>query len=344
MPYSLGVKDLLEAGAHYGHQKSRWNPRMRPFIYDERNGVHIINLALTTAYAQEAYDKVVDVVASGEGVLFVATKPQAREAAKEAALKANQYFMTNRWLGGTLTNFRTIRKSTDKIHRYDEMRDEGLFQHMTKKEVLAIERERAKLMENLEGIVNLKRRPGLLFVVDIGQDSLAVDEANILNIPIVALCDTNTDPAKIDYPIPANDDAVRSIRLFADLIAEACIEGEAQRQDRLRAEVEEGEKETLADQFIDAEEEEDLLSGRRVVKKIGKREEAAADADAASAEGAEASSEEAGESKEAEADADSAKSTESTDASAEESSEPESEEAASGEDEADESASAGEEE
>lgn len=276
MPYSLTLESLLEAGAHYGHQRSRWNPIMRPFIYGTRNGVHILNLAATQTFAEEAYDKVVETVSQGQSVLFVGTKPQGREPLKAEAIRANQFYMVNRWLGGTLTNFRTVRKSVDKIRRFQEMEEKGVFQHLTKKEVLRIQRERDKLLENLEGILELKRLPGLLFVIDVSQDAIAVEEANKLGIPVIGLCDSNSNPTKIDHPIPANDDAVRSIRLFAELIAEACLEGEARRQERLRTEEEDvAAGETLADKFIDADEEEDLLSMRRVIKKIGKKDEAA---------------------------------------------------------------------
>lgn len=283
MPFELTLPALLEAGAHYGHQKSRWNPLMKPFIYGERNGVHILNLAVTQAFAEDAYRKVVEVVSQGHSVLFVGTKPQSREALRAEAVRAGQFYMVNRWLGGTLTNFRTVRKSIDKIRKFQGMEEQGVFQHLTKKEVLRIERERDRLLENLEGILELKRLPGALFVVDVGRDLIAVDEANKLGIPVIALCDSNSNPSRIDFPIPANDDAVRSIRLFAAMIGDACIEGEALRQERLRS-VDDGTpdgRETLADKFIDADEEEDLLSMRRVVKKVAKK-----DAEAATAEGA----------------------------------------------------------
>ncbi len=270
MPFQLSVQDLLEAGAHYGHQKGRWNPKMRPFIYTERNGVHVINLALTVGFAESAYDKVVEVVSGGQGVLFVGTKPQAREPLKTEAVRCSQHFMVHRWLGGTLTNFRTLKKSVEKIRKYQEMEENGVFQRMTKKEALKVTRERDKLLENLEGIMEMKRLPGAVFVVDVGQDHIAVQEANKLNIPVIALCDTNVDPGHIDFPIPANDDAVRSIRSFAAMIADACIEGEALRQENLRQDEEEAATESLADTFIDADEEEELLTMRKVIKKVKK--------------------------------------------------------------------------
>lgn len=276
MSFQLKIQDLLEAGAHYGHQKGRWNPAMRPFIYGERNGVHIINLAVTLTYAEAAYKAVVDAVARGGSVLFVGTKPQAREPIQAEAKAAGQFYMVKRWLGGTLTNFRTIRKSIEKIRKFEQMEADGVFYKLTKKEVLTITRERDKLLENLEGVLELKRLPALIFVVDVGQDRIAVDEANKLGIPVVGLCDTNSDPTRIDYPIPANDDAVRSIRLFASLIADACREGEQLRQEKIRADEDssDGEDETLADKFIGAEEEEELMTMRRVIKRVTKKGEA----------------------------------------------------------------------
>ncbi len=285
MAFELTIPALLEAGAHYGHQKSRWNPLMKPFIFGDRNGVHILNLAVTQIFAEDAYRKVVEVVSQGAGVLFVGTKPQAREPLQAEAVRGNQHYMVNRWLGGTLTNFRTVRKSIEKIRKFQEMEQEGVFQHLTKKEVLRIERERDKLLSNLEGILEMKRLPGVVFVIDVGQDSIAVDEANKLGIPVIALCDSNSNPSRIEFPIPANDDAVRSIRLFAAMVADASIEGEALRQERLRNVEETGAagRETLAEKFIDADEEEDLLSMRRVVKKVGKKDAAPVEGAAAEA-------------------------------------------------------------
>jgi small subunit ribosomal protein S2 len=247
-------------------------------------------LAVTQTFAEDAHRKVVEVVSQGGGVLFVGTKPQAREPLQAEAVRGNQHYMVNRWLGGTLTNFRTVRKSIEKIRKFQEMEQEGVFQHLTKKEVLRIERERDKLLSNLEGILEMKRLPGVVFVIDVGQDSIAVDEANKLGIPVIALCDSNSNPSRIEFPIPANDDAVRSIRLFAAMIADACIEGEALRQERLRNVEETGAagRETLADKFIDADEEEDLLSMRRVVKKVGKKDAAPAEGAAAEAAPADA--------------------------------------------------------
>ncbi|RMF13532.1 MAG: 30S ribosomal protein S2 [Candidatus Dadabacteria bacterium] len=285
MSFNLSIQQLLESGAHYGHQASRWDPRMRPFIYGQRNNVHIINLAMTMAYAEEAYEAIANAVASGQGVLFVGTKPQAREPVREAALRANQYFMVNRWLGGTLTNLRTMRKSVEKIQKIQKMEEDGTFQLMTKKEALSATRERDKLLANLEGIMEMKRLPGAVFVVDIGHDHIAVNEATRLNIPVIGLCDTNRNPGMVDYPVPANDDAVRSIRLFANLFAEACIDGEQRRQEKLRSEEEEAVAgESLADSFIDADEEEELLTMRTVIKKVKKSDDQPAAAAEARAE------------------------------------------------------------
>lgn len=274
MSFNIKLQDLLESGVHFGHQTGRWNPKMRPFIYGSRNGVHILNLAMTMAYAEDAYNQAVDVVSKGGSVLFVGTKAQARDVIKEAAQSCGQFFMVNRWLGGTLTNLRTMRKSIDKIKKLQEMEADGTFNLMTKKEALQATRERNKMLLDLEGILEMKRAPGLVFIVDIGHDKIAVDEANKLGVPVVGLCDTNSDPSRIDFPIPANDDAVRSIRTFAFLVAAGCKVGEAQRQQILRQEEEAAEAgESLVDTFIDADEEEELLTMRTVIKKVKKSEE-----------------------------------------------------------------------
>lgn len=276
MEFSLTIHDLLEAGTHYGHRTSQWNPRMKPFIYGQQKGIHIVNLAATLAQAEAAFRKTVEVVAQGGKVLFVGTKPQAREAIREEATRAKQFFVTYRWLGGTLTNLQTIRKSVERYHAILKMEEEGLFQQMTKKEALHLTRIREKLWRNLEGILEMKRPPALLFVVDVVQEKTAVYEANLMGIPVIAITDTNADPTRIDYPIPGNDDAVRSIRLISHLIADACILGESQRQERLRSEEEEQHHEEERPRFLDVEEEEELLTMRRVIRKVARSGESAA--------------------------------------------------------------------
>lgn len=222
---NVTMRDLLEAGVHFGHQTNRWNPKMRPYIYGGRNGVHVIDLSQTVRYLASALDFVRSVAGRGEAVLFVGTKRQAHEAVREQALRANQYYVVNRWLGGTLTNFATIRKSIDRLKELERMARDGSYAKYTKKEVLRFERERERLESNVGGIANMERIPGALFVLDPKKEEIAVKEANKLGIPVVAICDTNCDPDGIDYVVPGNDDAIRSIRLFATAIAEACIEG-----------------------------------------------------------------------------------------------------------------------
>jgi small subunit ribosomal protein S2 len=271
VPFSLTLEELLDAGVHYGHRLSQWNPRMKPFIYGRQKGIHIIHLGATLAQAEIAYKKTVEVVSQGGKVLFVGTKPQAREPIREEAMRAGQFYVTYRWLGGTLTNLQTIRKSVERFQAINKMEEEGLFQQMTKKEALRLKRIREKLYRNLEGILEMKRPPSLLFVVDVLQERTAVYEANLMGIPVIAMTDTNADPLHIDYPIPGNDDAVRSVRLLTRLIADACLEGEAQRQERLRGEEETAEAQVPErPKFLDVEEEEELLTMRRVIRKVAR--------------------------------------------------------------------------
>lgn len=219
------VRDMLEAGAHYGHQTRRWNPKMRPYIYGARNKVHIIDLSKTVRMLDRACDFVSGTVSQGRRVLFVATKKQAQEVVREEAQRAKQYFITNRWLGGTLTNWKTIKSSIDRLKELDQMAMDGSFDKFTKKEALMLARDRDKLERNLGGIKDMGGIPGALFVIDPRREEIAVKEANRLGIPVVALTDTNCDPDSIDFVIPGNDDAIRSIRLFAGAVADACLEG-----------------------------------------------------------------------------------------------------------------------
>lgn len=219
------MRDLLEAGVHFGHQTNRWNPKMRPYIYGGRNGVHVIDLSQTVRYLAAALEFIRSVSARGESVLFVGTKRQAQEAVREQADRSNQFYVVNRWLGGTLTNFQTIRKSIDRLKELEKMARDGSYAKYTKKEVLRFEREKERLESNVGGIADMDRVPGALFVLDPKKEEIAIKEAQKLKIPVVAICDTNCDPDGIDFVVPGNDDAIRAIRLFATAIADACLEG-----------------------------------------------------------------------------------------------------------------------
>jgi len=219
------MRELLEAGVHFGHQTRRWNPKMRPYIFMERNGIHIIDLQKTLQMLERAYQAVQEVAQSGETILFVGTKRQAKDAVREAAQACGMPYVTERWLGGTLTNFQTIRKSVAKLEELDRMSQDGTYERLPKKEVMRLEKRRAKLQTLLGGIRDMTRLPGMLYVVDTKREQIAVAEANKLEIPVVAIVDTNCDPDVIDYPIPGNDDAIRSISLITNLIAQAVREG-----------------------------------------------------------------------------------------------------------------------
>ncbi|MDI7276494.1 MAG: 30S ribosomal protein S2, partial [Anaerolineae bacterium] len=203
---------LLEAGVHFGHQTTRWNPKMRPYIFGARNGIHIIDLQQTLPLFLRAYDQVLRTVMAGHAVLFVGTKKQAQDVVREEAERAGMFYVNNRWLGGTLTNWRTVRASIDRLREIEQMAQDGTFDKLTKKEVLSYERMRLKLEKNLGGIKNMGGLPGVVFVIDPRKERIAVAEANKLEIPVVAVTDTNCDPDLIDFPIPGNDDAIRAIR------------------------------------------------------------------------------------------------------------------------------------
>ncbi len=222
---AITMKQLLEAGVHFGHQTKRWNPKMKPYIFGARNGIYIIDLQKTVGLARNALRFVSDAVARGGSVLFIGTKKQAQDAIREEAARSGMFYVTNRWLGGTLTNFKTVKQGIDRLKTIEKMKEDGTYERLPKKEVAALEREREKLEKNLGGIKELTRLPSALFVIDTKKEHIAVHEANRLGIPVVAVVDTNCDPEGIDYVIPGNDDAIRSIRLFTGKIAEACIEG-----------------------------------------------------------------------------------------------------------------------
>ena len=221
----VAMKQLLEAGVHFGHQKRRWNPKMAEYIYQARNGIHIIDLQKTSKKIDEAYNFIKEVSEEGKDILFVGTKKQAQECIKEAAEKSNMFYVDQRWLGGMLTNFKTIRKRIERLNKLEEMQEDGTFDVLPKKEVAALKNEMEKLEKNLGGIKNMTRLPGAMFVVDPKNERIAVLEAKKLNIPIVGLVDTNCSPEDVDYPIPGNDDAIRAVKLITDVMANAVIEG-----------------------------------------------------------------------------------------------------------------------
>jgi len=219
------MKQLLEAGVHFGHQTRRWNPKMKPYIFGARNGIYIIDLQKTVRLFKRAYQFVQDAAATGVGVLFVGTKKQAQDAVQEEAARCGQFYVNQRWLGGMLTNFSTIKQSIERLNQLGAILDKPEDTNFTKKELVNISRQYDKLNKNLSGIRDMKRLPGVVFIVDPKKENIGVKEAKKLGIPIVAIVDSNCDPDEIDYVIPGNDDAIRAIRLFAAKIADACIEG-----------------------------------------------------------------------------------------------------------------------
>jgi len=230
MAKKVEVKELLDAGVHFGHLTRRWNPNMAPYIYMERNGIHIINLYKTAAKMQETAEALSKIAASGRKILFVATKKQAKEIVAEEAAKANMPYITERWPGGMLTNFVTIRKAVKKMAMVDRMKKDGTFNSLSKKERLQVDRMRAKLEKNLGSISDMTRLPGALFVVDITREHIAIKEAQKLNIPIFAMVDTNSDPREVDYVIPANDDASKSVKKVISYVSDSIVEGLSERK------------------------------------------------------------------------------------------------------------------
>ncbi len=243
----LTMKQLLEAGVHFGHQTRRWNPKMKPFIFGERNGIHIIDLQQTVKLFDVAYDFIVETVANGGKVLFVGTKRQAQDTIKEEAERCGMYYVNHRWLGGTLTNFRTIRQSVDKLKKLEEWFEDGTIERFPKKERLKLERLKQKLERNLGGIKEMEELPQAIYIVDPKKEHIAVLEARKLEIPIVAIVDTNCDPDLIDYIIPGNDDAIRAIKLLTSKIADACLEGLSLWEEKLQAETDKAIEEEMAE-------------------------------------------------------------------------------------------------
>ncbi len=237
----INLETLLAAGSHFGHLTRRWNPKMKKFIFMERNGIHIIDLKKTQNKIDEAYNAIKKIAEDNEDILFVGTKKQAKEIVKGEAKRCGNYYITDRWLGGTLTNFGTIRKSIKHMKNLEKMSTDGTYENISKKEILSIEREKEKMKKVLDGIEEMKRLPGIVFIVDTKKEQIAVKEARKLNIPIVAIVDTNSDPTIIDYPIPANDDAAKSISILSRIVADAVIEG-SQKLKEQKAEAEKKEK------------------------------------------------------------------------------------------------------
>ena len=274
---AISLKQLLEAGVHFGHQKHRWNPKMRDYIFGERNGIYIIDLQKTLRLFKEAVEFVSDVSASGRTILFVGTKRQAQEAVEEEAKRCGMFFVTNRWLGGLLTNFVTIRNSLKRYEELETMKTDGFYQKVSKKEAARLERERKKLEKNLRGIREMTGLPAALFVVDTEKESIAVKEAGRLGIPVVALVDTNCDPTPIDYVIPANDDALRSVRLITSTIAEAIRAGRSVYEAQVAADVQAAQERAARE-----------AAAREASRKAKEEAKAAAEAAAAAAAAAKA--------------------------------------------------------
>lgn len=251
----ITMKNMLDAGVHFGHQTERWNPKMKPYVYTNRGGIHIIDLQKTLENSKKALAFVEEEAAKGKRMIFVGTKKQAIEPIKAAAEACNQYFVTKRWLGGTLTNFTTIKKSVERMRKIDQMREKGELEFFSKKERSSIEKQYVRLNMYLEGIRDMKDIPSIMFVVDINKEHIAVLEARKLGITVVGICDTNCDPESIDFPIPGNDDAIRSIKLFSGLTAEAFNKGHQKWKDKLRT---------------DTDKQSDVADEAAVAKKVAK--------------------------------------------------------------------------
>ncbi len=253
------MKSLLESGVHFGHQTKRWDPRMKKYIFAERNGIHIIDLQKTIGSIKEAYDLVREQVKGGKSILFVGTKKQAQQAIEREAQRCGMFFVSNRWLGGMLTNYSTIKKSIHRLKKIDKMEVDGTFESLTKKEVSRLNKERARLEKNLGGIKEMKELPGAIFIIDTRKEAIAVAEAKRMGIPIVAVVDTNCNPSDIDYPIPGNDDAIRAISLFTKMVADAVIDADNEIGIQI-IETLQDEEETEQSDAGKAEEEEEVTS------------------------------------------------------------------------------------
>ena len=263
----IAMKSLLESGVHFGHRTHKWHPAMKPYIFTERNGIHIIDLQKTVKALEQSYNLVRDTVASGGVVLFTGTKRQAQDTVRDEAIRAGMPYVTNRWLGGMLTNWRTIRQRINELDRLERMRDRGDFERITKKEALLLSRKIERLDTLLGGIRSITRLPELIFVVDVRREATAIHEANLLGIPVIALVDTNCDPRDVDFVIPSNDDAIRAIKLLVGKMAEAAIEGRAMRKEEVVEEIP-GAVRTAAEEVELSDEE---LLGEATLAKLGGR-------------------------------------------------------------------------
>jgi len=290
---NISMKELLEAGVHFGHQTKRWNPKMKEYIFGERNGIYIIDLQKTLKMFKEASNFVRDLAAEGKTIMFVGTKRQAQDAIAEEANRCSMYYVNQRWLGGLLTNWVTVQKSVKRLKELDDMATDGRYELLPKKEVIKLERERKHLQANLAGIKDMNRLPDAVFVIDSNKEQIAVREARKLGIPVVAVVDTNCDPSEVDYVIPGNDDALRAIRLFASKIADSVTEGSQAATDKQVAEVQgavaasEGEGQVAATGEETAGEDismEDVLAGGRKQPMSAESEAAADNAEARHAE------------------------------------------------------------
>lgn len=301
----ISMKALLESGVHFGHRTNKWDPRMKPYIFTERNGIHIIDLQQTSKLLNQAYNVVRDTVADGGTILFVGTKRQAQETIVEEANRCGMPYVSERWLGGTLTNWPTIQSRVQEMIRLEKMRDNNELEHLTKKEGLLIERDIARLQMRLEGLRTMKKKPELVFIVDIGREDSAVKDANLLNIPIVALVDTNCNPQNIDYVIPSNDDAIRAIKLLVGKIADAVLEGKAMRKEDEDVDdaaggsvADDGERKPVRIVEMEEEVEDEELLGEATLAKMSaaaeeEEKKAAAEADVEEDASEESESEEA---------------------------------------------------
>lgn len=279
----ISMKALLESGVHFGHRTNKWDPRMKPFIFTERNGIHIIDLQQTVKALNNAFNIVRDTITNGGTVLFVGTKRQAQETVREEAIRAGMPYVTERWLGGMLTNWSTMRARIEEMERLEALRDSGDINRLTKKEGLLIQREITRLQTRLEGVRQMKRLPDLVFVVDVGREDAAVHECNLLNIPVLALVDTNCNPQNVDFVIPSNDDAIRAIKLLVAKVADAVLEGKAMRKDEDMGDEAAPSSAAVAvparkaTRTVDADEEtnDEALLGKATLAKLAKADETA---------------------------------------------------------------------
>ena len=269
---TIELTHLIEAGAHFGHLTRRWNPKMKPFIFMEKNGIHIIDLKKSLGYLEQAYQEMVNVVSQGGSILFVGTKKQAKGVIESEAKRCGMNWVSERWLGGMLTNFSTIRKSVKRLQNIEKQETDGTFEKITKKERLFLSRERDKLKKVLEGVETMSRLPNAVFVVDIKKEDIAVKEAKRLNIPVFAIVDTNCDPDIIDHIVPANDDAVKTIELIVKNMADAAIEGQAKFKEKKAEEIAERERARKEHQE-ETEQEEEKKTPKKHLKKKEKKEE-----------------------------------------------------------------------